>query len=126
MGSRSGQVMTLRQLRLPPLHGDSAVTLEHWYKQSGDRVTVGDPLVLFSTYYPALDLPAPLPGTLTQTSYASGDTIQVRTPLATIQQLDSTLIDHPTPLAAQNRPPRIHVSPLARKLATVHGYDLTA
>ncbi|MBA3944117.1 MAG: E3 binding domain-containing protein [Herpetosiphonaceae bacterium] len=117
--------MTLRQLRLPSLPGDGTVTLEHWYKQPGEPVTPGDPLLLVRTEHFALDLPAPIAGTLAQHCYDAGETIPVGTTFATLDQEDSSLTEPPAPLASHPTPRPVRVSPLARKLATVHAYDLT-
>ena len=59
-------------------------TVNEWFKQVGDPVTEGEPLLEIGTDKVDTDIPAPVSGTLTEIKVAVDQTVPVGTVLAVI------------------------------------------
>jgi pyruvate/2-oxoglutarate dehydrogenase complex dihydrolipoamide acyltransferase (E2) component len=55
-----------------------------WMKAVGDRVEAGEPLVEVEAAKTTVEVPSPGSGTITEILVAAGDTVDVRTHIATI------------------------------------------
>ncbi len=126
-------------------------TITKWLKKIGDTVAVDEPLFEISTDKVDAEIPSPVAGVLAEIRFAEGDTVEVNTIVAVIGEVGSAVaaaapaVQIPqTPVqraaALQVPPPqaaRVHVqepapshagrtrsSPLARRIAKVHGIDL--
>jgi 2-oxoglutarate dehydrogenase E2 component (dihydrolipoamide succinyltransferase) len=60
-------------------------TVNEWFKQVGDQVAEGEPLLEIGTDKVDTEVPAPASGTLTEIRVAEGETVPVATVLAVIQ-----------------------------------------
>jgi pyruvate/2-oxoglutarate dehydrogenase complex dihydrolipoamide acyltransferase (E2) component len=105
-------------LVLPQLDG-SEVTLEHFYVQVGETVEIGQPLAIVRNERFVWDIPATASGTLTDFVVQLGETAAVGTSLARVEEAESN-----QDVATTEPDPR--ATPVARKMAAVHGLDLTA
>jgi pyruvate dehydrogenase E2 component (dihydrolipoamide acetyltransferase) len=88
-----------------------------WLKTPGSAVASGEPIVELETDKTAIEVEAPVDGTLSVVA-AEGDVLPIGALLAT---LTDGIGAPPPPLTA---PRRIPASPLARRLARAHGVDL--
>ena len=59
-------------------------TVNEWFKQVGDQVAEGEPLLEIGTDKVDTDIPAPVSGTLTEIKVAVDQTVPVGTVLAVI------------------------------------------
>ena len=60
-------------------------TVNEWFKQVGDQVAEGEPLLEIGTDKVDTELPAPVSGTLAEIRVKEGETVPVATVLAVIQ-----------------------------------------
>jgi pyruvate dehydrogenase E2 component (dihydrolipoamide acetyltransferase) len=60
-------------------------TVNEWFKQVGDPVTEGEPLLEIGTDKVDTEVPAPVSGTLAEIRVKEGETVPVATVLAVIQ-----------------------------------------
>ena len=60
-------------------------TVNEWFKQVGDQVAEGEPLLEIGTDKVDTEVPAPVSGTLTEIRVREGETVPVATVLAVIQ-----------------------------------------
>lgn len=138
-------------IRVPTL-GESIVegTVLRWYKQVGEAVNVGDPIVELETDKVTVDIPSDRDGVVQSISKGEGETASVGDVLGTLDEATegATTVSPapPAPEAAQadaatppvtpppsgatattSAPESEHVrsTPLARKLAEEHGVNLT-
>jgi len=64
------------EIRVPALgESVSEATIGKWYKKSGDKVQIDEPLVELETDKVTVDVPAPASGTLTQILAQTGETV---------------------------------------------------
>ncbi|HSG65560.1 MAG TPA: dihydrolipoamide acetyltransferase family protein, partial [Gammaproteobacteria bacterium] len=125
-------------------------TVSAWHKQVGDTVAKNDVLLEVETDKAAIEVPAPIAGTLAAIRVAAGETVEVGTVLAVIQaagaaksdasgdtrpvaKLEQAVVDSPAPGAsgiAQARAPsgpprndRLRLSPVVRRLVAEHDLD---
>jgi len=118
----------------------------HWYKQPGDRIERGEIVVLVDTDKAEIDVESFSAGWLEDVVVREGETVPVGTVIARIRTGDAEKAAAPAPVAesppspapmpAPTRPtpprvvptagPRVHASPLARRLAADLGVDLQA
>lgn len=112
----------MTEILLPQL-GDSAsdATIERYYKQVGDSVEPDDPLVVVRTRRFEWDVPATAAGTIGEIVAQPGATIPIG---AALVRLDSAAEAADVAASASSRAAR--ATPVARKIATVHGLDLSA
>jgi 2-oxoglutarate dehydrogenase E2 component (dihydrolipoamide succinyltransferase) len=60
-------------------------TVNEWFKEVGDQVAEGEPLLEIGTDKVDTEVPAPVSGTLTEIRVQEGETVPVATVLAVIQ-----------------------------------------
>lgn len=60
-------------------------TVNEWFKQVGDQVAEGEPLLEIGTDKVDTEVPAPISGTLTEIRVGEGETVPIATVLAVIQ-----------------------------------------
>jgi pyruvate dehydrogenase E2 component (dihydrolipoamide acetyltransferase) len=78
-------VPTFKQFRLPDAgEGLTEAEILKWYVQPGDHVTVNQALVEIETAKAAVELPSPYAGTVTELLVAEGATVDVGTPIITV------------------------------------------
>jgi 2-oxoisovalerate dehydrogenase E2 component (dihydrolipoyl transacylase) len=76
---------TLRQFKLPDVgEGLTEGEILQWLVAVGDTVTVNQPLCEVETAKAAVELPSPYAGTVTALLHEAGDTVDVGTPIITI------------------------------------------
>src|ERR687889_918251 len=76
---------TLRQFKLPDVgEGLTEGEILQWLVAVGDTVTVNQPLCEVETAKAAVELPSPFAGTVTALLHEAGDTVDVGTPIITI------------------------------------------
>src|SRR3954466_7691810 len=76
---------TLRQFKLPDVgEGLTEGEILQWLVAVGDTVTVNQPLCEGETAKAAVELPSPFAGTVTALLHEAGDTVDVGTPIITI------------------------------------------
>ncbi len=76
---------TLKQFRLPDVgEGLTEGEILQWLVAVGDTVTVNQPLCEVETAKAAVELPSPYAGTVTALLHEAGDTVDVGTPIITI------------------------------------------
>ena len=76
---------TFRQFRLPDAgEGLTEAEILQWYVQPGDHVTVNQALVEIETAKAAVELPSPYAGTVTELLVTEGSTVDVGTPIITV------------------------------------------
>ena len=76
---------TFKQFRLPDAgEGLTEAEILKWYVQPGDHVTVNQALVEIETAKAAVELPSPYAGTVTELLVAEGATVDVGTPIITV------------------------------------------
>jgi pyruvate dehydrogenase E2 component (dihydrolipoamide acetyltransferase) len=89
-------------------------TVVEWLKQVGDEVAPGDEIATVETDKAMVPLEATDPGVLEAILVPAGETVALGTPLARVRE--------PAPAA----PRRAKASPVARRIAGLHGIDLHA
>ena len=76
---------TFKQFRLPDAgEGLTEAEILKWYVKPGDIVTVNQTLVEIETAKAAVELPCPYAGAITELLASEGDTVDVGTPIVTI------------------------------------------
>ncbi|HEX2074120.1 MAG TPA: dihydrolipoamide acetyltransferase family protein [Geodermatophilus sp.] len=76
---------TLRQFKLPDVgEGLTEGEILQWLVAVGDTVTVNQPLCEIETAKAAVELPSPYAGTVTELLHQAGETVDVGTPIITI------------------------------------------
>src|ERR687889_2171431 len=76
---------TLRQFKLPDVgEGLTEGEILQWLVAVGDTVTVNQPLCEVETAKAAVELPSPYAGTVTELLFEAGTTVDVGTPIITI------------------------------------------
>src|SRR5687768_13634449 len=76
---------TLRQFKLPDVgEGLTEGEILQWLVSVGDTVTVNQPLCEIETAKAAVELPSPYAGTVTELLYEAGTTVDVGSPIITI------------------------------------------
>jgi pyruvate dehydrogenase E2 component (dihydrolipoamide acetyltransferase) len=104
------------EVRLPQFGmGMQDATVNHWYKQEGDRVTEGELLAEIEAAKTTEDLPSPCDGVLEQILVQEGETAIVNELLALIQAVGESEAE-----------PQRAVTPRARRMAQELGVDLAA
>ncbi|HEU5240432.1 MAG TPA: dihydrolipoamide acetyltransferase family protein [Ornithinibacter sp.] len=77
--------MALREFKLPdPGEGLTEAEIVTWHVKPGDTVKVNDVVVEVETAKSLVELPVPFAGTVTALHAAEGDTVEVGTPIITI------------------------------------------
>src|SRR5690349_14869279 len=77
--------MTTRQFKLPDVgEGLTEGEILQWLVAVGDTVTVNQPLCEVETAKAAVELPSPYAGTVAELKFEPGTTIDVGTPIITI------------------------------------------
>ncbi|WP_448626496.1 dihydrolipoamide acetyltransferase family protein [Geodermatophilus sp. URMC 64] len=77
--------MTLREFKLPDVgEGLTEGEILQWLVAVGDTVTVNQPLCEVETAKAAVELPSPYAGTVTELKFEAGTTVDVGTPIITI------------------------------------------
>ena len=72
---------------LPELGEDvKNAVVSYWHFEVGDKVNEGDDLVEMATDKATFNIPAPATGTIKETFFQEGDTVQVGDTLATIEE----------------------------------------
>lgn len=75
------------ELKMPkPGMGITDCTIAKWLKSEGDRVTAGEPLAEFETAKALEELPSPVTGTLLKILAAEGDSVEVQSTIALIEE----------------------------------------
>lgn len=112
----------MSEIILPQL-GDSApdATVARYYKRVGDSVEPGDPLVVVRTQRFEWDVPATAAGTISDIVAQPGATIPAG---STLVRLSGMMTEVVVDASSNSRAAR--ATPVARKIATVHGLDLSA
>jgi len=78
-------VPTFKQFRLPDAgEGLTEADILKWYVQPGDLVTVNQVIVEIETAKAAVELPSPFAGVITELLVEEGDTVDVGTPIVTV------------------------------------------
>src|SRR5471030_747436 len=72
-----------------PQMGESIVegTITKWLKKAGDRVEKDEPLFEISTDKVDAEIPSPVAGILSEIKVAEGETVQINTVVAVVEQL---------------------------------------
>jgi 2-oxoglutarate dehydrogenase E2 component (dihydrolipoamide succinyltransferase) len=136
------------EIRVPEL-GESIVeaTVADWLKQEGDRVEIGEALVVLETEKVDLDVGAETAGVLVHIEHQTGDDVKIGDVLGTIEEVEageSAAPEAPKPESAEKAPevpkpaavekaPEAPVketaapaiTPVARRLAEDRGVDIT-
>lgn len=130
------------EIRVPSL-GESVVegTVLRWYKQVGDTVAMGDPLLELETDKVTVDMPAEQAGTLLSTTKGEGETVSVGDVVGTLEESGHTgrepaddsapavASGPPTPSVTTGAPAasaaadHVLTTPMARRLAEEHGVN---
>ena len=77
--------MALREFKLPdPGEGLTEAEIVTWHVKAGDTVKVNDVVVEIETAKSLVELPVPFAGTVGELLVAEGDTVEVGTPIVTI------------------------------------------
>jgi 2-oxoisovalerate dehydrogenase E2 component (dihydrolipoyl transacylase) len=78
-------VPTFKQFRLPDAgEGLTEAEILKWYVKPGDMVTVNQTIVEIETAKAAVELPCPFAGAITELLVAEGETVDVGTPILTV------------------------------------------
>jgi 2-oxoglutarate dehydrogenase E2 component (dihydrolipoamide succinyltransferase) len=136
------------EIRVPEL-GESIVeaTVADWLKQEGDRVEIGEAVVVLETEKVDLDVGAEVAGVLVHIEHQTGDDVKIGDVLGIIEEVkagESAVPEAPKPEAAEKAPetpkPEVvekapeapiketsapAVTPVARRLAADRGVDIT-
>ena len=76
---------TFKQFKLPDAgEGLTEAEILKWYVQPGDHVTINQALVEIETAKAAVELPSPYAGTVTELLVTEGSTVDVGTPIITV------------------------------------------
>src|SRR5687768_15312881 len=77
--------MALREFKLPdPGEGLTEAEIVTWHVKPGDTVKVNDVVVEVETAKSLVELPVPFAGTVSAIHVAEGDTVEVGTPIITV------------------------------------------
>ncbi len=77
--------MALREFKLPdPGEGLTEAEVVTWHVKPGDTVKVNDVVVEIETAKSLVELPVPFAGTVGELLVAEGDTVEVGTPIITV------------------------------------------
>ena len=116
-------------------------TIERWFKQEGDRVEKGEPLVEIITEKINFQYESPASGVLRKILHHEGETVPVTTPIAIIADEGEAVaevemvkpevpaeVPLPATVQKESKEPskRIFVSPIARKMAQEKGINLSS
>jgi 2-oxoglutarate dehydrogenase E2 component (dihydrolipoamide succinyltransferase) len=136
------------EIRVPEL-GESIVeaTVADWLKQEGDRVEIGEAVVVLETEKVDLDVGATVAGVLVHIEHQTGDDVKIGDVLGIIEEVEAgepAAPEAPKPEAAEKAPdaPKLEVvekapeapiketsapaiTPVARRLAEDRGVDIT-
>jgi len=125
------------EVKVPTL-GESVTeaTVGAWLKKPGDAVAADEPIVSLETDKVAVDVPSPVAGVLSQHLVAEGDTVNVGTVIAVVEEGASAAKAAPAqaaaaPAAAASAPVAapaedsgaVTLSPAVRRLVLEHGLD---
>ncbi len=118
---------------LMPRLADTLVegTVARWLKAANDVVQAGEPIAEIETDKVTTELTAPTSGTLGELLVTEGETVPIGTPLVRIrsqgeQEPSPRSREAPTATGETTPvPPARRASPLAARIAQVHGIDLT-
>ncbi|HEX7820311.1 MAG TPA: biotin/lipoyl-containing protein, partial [Sphingobium sp.] len=130
------------EIKVPAL-GESVTeaTVGQWLKKPGDVVAVDEPIVSLETDKVAVDVPSPVAGVLGAQLVAEGDTVNVGTAIATIEEgaagakpaaaADPAAVparaESAAPAPAASAPAEdggsVTLSPAVRRLVLEHGLD---
>jgi pyruvate dehydrogenase E2 component (dihydrolipoamide acetyltransferase) len=110
------------EIRLPPLGqtSDEMIVVE-WYRQPGDAVREGEPLLSVETDKVTVDVEAAAAGTLLDVLVQPGDLVEAGTVIARIGAADEAAAE---PSAPPPQPVVPQALPAVRQLAREHGVDL--
>jgi 2-oxoglutarate dehydrogenase E2 component (dihydrolipoamide succinyltransferase) len=129
------------EVKVPTL-GESVTeaTIGEWLKQPGDAVKVDEPIASLETDKVAVEVPSPVSGTMGAHKVAVGDTVEIGTVIATVEDAspagESTSVEpreEESPqeeqideeLEALPDDQEIHMSPAVRRAVIEHGVDPT-
>jgi pyruvate dehydrogenase E2 component (dihydrolipoamide acetyltransferase) len=119
----------MAEFRMPSLGADMEKgTLLEWKAKPGDAVKRGDIIAVVATEKADFDVECYEIGTFEKILVQPGETVPVGTPLAFIRAMgerDERIVPSPAAtVVPPGAPPRMHVSPLARRTARERGIDL--
>jgi 2-oxoglutarate dehydrogenase E2 component (dihydrolipoamide succinyltransferase) len=124
-----------------PVLGESVseATVGQWLKKPGDVVAVDEPIVSLETDKVAVDVPSPVAGVLGQQLVKEGDTVNVGTAIATVEEGAAGAKPAAAPAQAESAAPAsvasapaaadvdngnsVTLSPAVRRLVLEHGLD---
>ena len=107
-------------------------TIGKWFKAEGDFVALDEPIAELETDKVAMEVNAPVAGTLKSLLVAEGDTVQVGAPIAEIEPGEAKPAAATKPAApeAKAAPKKVAaekiLTPSARKLSKEHDIDVAA
>ena len=114
----------MAEFRMPALGADMTEgKLLEWLVKPGDTVRRGDVVAVIDTAKAEIDAEIFEDGVIEALLVPVGERVPVGTPLATLRPLGATA--PPPVLAASAGDERLHVSPVARRMAEQLGVDLT-
>jgi pyruvate dehydrogenase E2 component (dihydrolipoamide acetyltransferase) len=91
-------VPQLKQFTLPDVgEGLTEGEILHWFVKPGDPVTDGQTIVEIETAKAAVELPCPFDGVVTELNYPEGATVNVGTPIITVDVAPNTDAGEATP-----------------------------
>lgn len=94
------------EVKVPTLgESVSEATVGEWLKQPGDAVAVDEPIASLETDKVAVEVPSPIAGTMGEHKVAEGDTVEVGTVIAVIEDGDATASPTPAPVASKSEAP---------------------
>ncbi len=130
-----------------PQMGESIVegTITKWLKQPGDKVEKDEPLLEISTDKVDSEVPSPVSGTLVETLFNEGDTVEINKVIARVDEGgEAPATTEASPKEASETPPaepkpqpieapavseiggaKVRSSPLVRRMAREKGVDLS-
>ncbi len=86
----------LKQFALPDVgEGLTEGEILHWFVKPGDPVTDGQTIVEIETAKAAVELPCPFDGVVTELNYPEGATVNVGTPIITVDVAPGAAADSP-------------------------------
>lgn len=109
--------------------GVEELTIGRWIAHEGDAVEENAPLVELESDKVVTELSSPAAGILLKALVAEGDVVRVGDPVAVVAGEEAAPAEEPVPeppAPAAAELPRRFLSPLARKLAALHGVDPAA
>ncbi len=116
-----------------PAMGESVAegTILEWAKQPGDAIAQDETIVEISTDKVDAEVPAPASGTLTEVLAGAGDTVTVGQVIARMTGSTNGAVAAPKapepkaePAAPAPSPDGVNATPVAARVAAVHGVDL--